>query len=59
MVGAKGFEPFEFLVPNHKEKSKLLNWLELPCATLSLTALPLRCGATSPNAFSRSNKHVT
>jgi hypothetical protein len=39
VVGAKGFE-LDLLVPNHKEKSKLLNWLELPCANLSLTALP-------------------
>jgi hypothetical protein len=42
-------------------KSKLLNWLELPCATLSLTALPFatRRTATSQNAFLRSNEHIT
>jgi hypothetical protein len=50
---------YEFLL--RAEKSKLLNWLELPCATLSFSALrfALRRGTTSPNAFSRSNKHVT
>jgi hypothetical protein len=47
--------------PEPQRKSKLLNWLELPCATLSFNALPfaLRRSATSPNAFSQSNKHVT